>query len=289
VLLFSIVAIVCTGDGLRRGSAPRLFLGAMAAVAATCSMSHGCLTWLAMAWQAAVARRPRPWLGAVAAIIGVTCIAILANSSQSGAPLQVEPIITALLIAIGTGLVGLVHNQPVPNLNLAAGALVAALASAAAFSLSKMDPDVRDRVNESSGLMLLGALSATALAFGRGAFGPDYMASSRYAAIVMPLAAGVYLFWLARPHRGFKLALPLATALVLAGEGLTNYEEAQMAPHRAHYLAETAHVFRCAPTDSPAALARTIVDMRDDYLVGRPFLESGRLSIYGLPFACDVP
>lgn len=284
VLLFSILGIVFTGDGLRRGSARSMTLGAVSALAATCSMSHGTLTWLAMAWQAAVARRRRPWLAVAFATVGVASIPMLVIlSPRPSPPLDIGLLAQAVLVAIGTGLIGLVENQPVPALNMAVGGLMALLAVGCAVTLSRMSAEAREQVNESSGLIVLGALSVVALAYGRMGFGADYMASSRYAAIAMPMAAGVYLFWLARPHPGSVLALPLTAALVLAGEALTNREEARMAPHRANYEAETTRLFRCAPPDDPAVVERA----RHHYSVGRAFLVTGRLSIFSEPFTCD--
>jgi hypothetical protein len=287
-LFFSMLAIVLTGDGLRHGRARTVALGAVSALAATGSMSHGSLTWLAMACQAAIARRPRPWLAVAFAIVGVTLIAMLASASpRSGAAFDVGLFARAVLIAIGTGVIGLVDNQAVPGLNLAAGAIVAGLAAGGVLTLGRMSVEARERVNESSGLIVLGLLSVLALAYGRMGFGADYLASSRYAAITMPMAAGVYLFWLTRSHPGSGLALPIAAALVVTGATVTNREEAQMARARANAMAEITRAFRCIAPDDPTVVQRTIEDMRDDFLVGHAFIETRRLSIFSGPFTCD--
>jgi hypothetical protein len=284
VLLFSMLGVVFTGDGLRRGSARSIALGAVSALAATFSMSHGTLTWLAMAWQAAIARRPRPWLAVAFAIVGMASIPMLViRSPGPRPPLDIGLFAQAVLVAIGTGLIGLVDNQPVPALNMAVGGVVAMLAVGCAVTLIGISAEAREQVNESSGLIVLGVLSVVALAYGRMVSGADYMASSRYAAIALPVAAGVYLFWLARPHPGSVLALPLTAALVLAGQALTNREEAKMARHRANSEAEITRLFRCAPPDDPAIVQRT----RPNYIGGREFIQTGRLSIFSEPFTCD--
>jgi hypothetical protein len=282
-LLFSILGIILTGDGLRRGDVRTLTLGGVSAFAATCSMSHGSLTWLAMAWQAAIATRPRRGLAAAFALVGVASLPVIAMLSPRTSPsLDIGLFAQAALIATGTGLIGFVNNQSVPALNLVAGGIVVGLAGGCAWTLSRMSAEARQAVNESSALIVLGWLSVLALAYGRMGFGADYLASSRYAAIAMPMTAGVYLFWLARPHPGTVLALPLTAALVLASAALTNREEARIAPHRVRAWEETTRLFRCAPPDDPAVVQRA----RHHYTVGRAFLVARQLSIFSEPFTC---
>jgi hypothetical protein len=190
--------------------------------------------------------------------------------------LPAADLLASVAVVAGTAVLGLIGNTSVPAADGAVGVILAA--ATLATLLASRRTRAADRAGDVAAIALIvfGWATALAIVAGRASLRFDALAASRYASLVAPIPAGLYLYWLGR-RPGVPAWPAAALALgIVAGELVTNFEESRMAAPRAAFMVEQAIAVRCGTLR---------LDAYPAFNAGLPdtlmFLHQRRLSVFG--------
>jgi hypothetical protein len=215
----SLVALMAIASTLAATSSARRILlaaGILACVIASLLGEPGLVSW-----PAAIVVVCFPWtrgraLERTCLIVAMLVFFGIYLPGTGGAVLSYDPthplaVAEFAIAALGTGILGMVDNQPALGVAIAFGTLEIVLSVAAAIVLLRSKAARMEPCRYVVALIVFGLLGAGAIAAGRVTFGLATATSSRYAVTTAPASVGLYLFYLrlfldARASR--RLGLP---------------------------------------------------------------------------------
>ncbi len=268
--------------------------GLLSAALTSMTQLQGILVWPAMALLLildAGRRKHAPILIVVVLAFAVSAAAgwlsLDDRSSLTFTPLQ---LLLGNVIVIGSAYLGFVNNEPVLTEDIMFGCLIWLLTVTAALIYWTSAVEVRARMNKYVALVAFGFGTSLMIEIGRLHATPDhfnYLASSRFAAAVMPWGWGLCgLFALSiRSGRLAAAAAAVQMTAVFLGVGITNLEEARMAPFRRQVFLHQIQVLREEENVGDiAALPKTLYVSEARYvnLVApvRAYLRANGLSLF---------